>query len=52
VQEEVMTDEINTELQRAEVDFDDELRDETLDRPAETASCAHGFTRGGGATPA
>ena len=47
-----MTDQINTEPQRAEMDVDDELRDEALDRPAETASCAHGFTRGGGATPA
>ena len=47
-----MTIQINTEPQRAEMDFDDELRDEALDRPAETTSCAHGFTRGGGATPA
>jgi hypothetical protein len=51
VQEKVMTDQINAKPQRAEMDFDDELRDEALDRPAETASCAHGFTRGGGATP-
>ncbi len=47
-----MTDEINAEPQRAEVDFDDGLGDEALDRPAETPSCAHGFTRGGGAAPA
>jgi hypothetical protein len=47
-----MTDQIDTEPQQAEMDVDDELRDEALDRPAETASCAHGFTRGGGATPA
>jgi hypothetical protein len=46
-----MTDEINTEPQRPEVDFDEELGDEALDRPAETTSCAHGFTRGGGAAP-
>ena len=47
-----MTDEIKREPQRAEVDFEDELGDEALDRPAETPSCAHGFTRCGGATPA
>jgi hypothetical protein len=36
----------NIELQEMEgAAFDDELRDEALDRPAETASCAHGFTR-------
>ena len=27
------------------VEFDDELSDEALDRQAQTASCAHGFTR-------
>jgi hypothetical protein len=47
-----MPDEIITELQQAEVDFDEELGDEALDRPAETTSCAHGFTRYGGAAPA
>lgn len=41
-----MTDQINTEPQRAEMDFDDELRDEALDRPAETASSSSCFTAG------
>ena len=38
----------NIELQEMEgTAFDDELSDEALDRPAETASCAHCFTRDG-----
>ena len=47
-----MTNEINTELQRAEMDstMNSATRRSTVQ--AETASCAHGFTRGGGATPA
>lgn len=41
-----MTHEIKIEAQQEEaVEFDDELSDEALDRQAETASCAHAFTR-------
>jgi hypothetical protein len=41
-----MTQGIKIEAQQAEaVEFDDELSDEALDRQAETASCAHAFTR-------
>jgi hypothetical protein len=48
-----MTDEIKIEAQQEEaVAFDDELRDEALDRQAEAASCAHGITRNCSAPPA
>jgi hypothetical protein len=46
-----MTDETKTEVQQEEAVGFDDLRDEALDRQADAASCAHGFTRNCSAPP-